>query len=474
MLVIDDEAAMGRILIKSLALDGLQVVAYTDPAEALEAIRRNPPDVIVTDVRMPKISGHEILEIVKKDYPEIPVLIMTAHGTIEAAVASLKAGAFNYITKPFQHEDLVQQITRALEQRHREEEIVKLSDQAIPQREAREIIGSSTGLARVHDLIGKAAKAAIPVLITGESGVGKELVARELHRQSPRRDGRFVTVNCPAIPAQLIESELFGYERGAFTGADRPKMGLIELSAGGSLFLDEIGELPTELQVKLLRVIEAHEIQRLGALRQIPVDLRIIAATNRDLKHEIKTGRFRSDLYYRLNVLHVPVPPLRERPEDIRELTEHFLARIERRNNLPGLRVSEGVARFFEAYAWPGNIRELENILSRMAIFSNSPLLDEQLLPADLFRGLKPPRAESGEEAPSDRASSGVGAEDSSRPGGLEDFKEARQRFERSYLQKLMKQCDGNVALASRLSGIARRTLYEKFERLGLDKDSDS
>lgn len=452
---------MGSILVKSLALDGFEAIAFTDPVAALESIPRYQPDMIVTDVRMPQMNGKQVLERIKTSYPEIPVLILTAFGTIEDAVAVLKAGAFNYITKPFQYDALLHQIELAMQQRRLQQEVVRLSDQGIKHAEARNIIGSSSGLERVRTMIQRASQADSSVLITGESGVGKELVAREIHRLSARRDGRFVAVNCPAIPPTLIESELFGYERGAFTGADQPKMGLIELSSKGTMFLDEIAELPMELQPKLLRVIQEHEILRLGGLRQIPIDLRVIAATNRDLDTEIEAKRFRVDLYYRLNVIPIHVPPLRERPEDIAELADYFIAKIARRTNRPGLRITPGTLELLKAYPWPGNIRELENTLERMSVMVEGAEIDEQDVPANIARPKRPSIPEISEE------SSGM-----IRRPWPQDYRDARDRFERSYLRQLLRDCNGNVAMAARLSGISRRSLYEKFDKLGMSKET--
>ncbi len=458
-MVVDDEPAMGHILTKSLGADGFNAIAYTDPVAALAAIPNDQPDVILTDVRMPNLGGRELLGKIRAQYPEIPVLIMSAYGTIEDAVAMLRSGAYNYITKPFQHDHLVHQIELAMSHRQLEQEVLKLAEHADTRTKERLIIGSSDAVNHVRETIRKAAQTDSIVLITGESGVGKELVAREIHRLSARGDRRFVAVNCPAVPAGLIESELFGYERGAFTGADRPKMGLIELSAGGTLFLDEIGELPVELQVKLLRVIQEREIQRVGGLRQIPVDLRIIAATNRNLEEEIKAGRFRTDLYYRLKVIAIRVPPLRERTEDIPALANHFISKMARRLGRPDLKLSDSVMDLLKAHAWPGNIREMENILERMATLSASVILKPEDLPTDFFGGTVSTSAGSRHEGRDIPAT------------WPQDYKEARDQFERSYLRQILQASGGKVAVAARISGISRRHLYEKLEKLGLNKE---
>lgn len=458
IMIVDDEEGMARILAKTLALEGYESRSYTDPRKALAALEADQPDLILTDVRMPGLSGHELLRLIKTDYPDLPVLIMTAFGTVEDAVEALRAGAFNYITKPFQQDHLLHQIALALRQRRLERENLSLSGLASSEDALRPIIGRSAGLEAVRTLVERAAETDSPVLVTGESGVGKELVAREIHRRSPRRAGRFVALNCPAIPEALIESEMFGYERGAFTGADQTKLGLIELSAGGTLFLDEIGELPANVQAKFLRVLQEREIQRLGGLRPIPVDLRVIAATNRDLEKEVEAGRFRSDLFYRLNVIRVAVPPLRDRPADIPELAEHFLQRIGRKFNRPGLRLSDPVRAALGQYAWPGNIRELENVLERMAILADGPELTGAVLPAEL--------------RPQAMAQPAVGP--NAAPAWPQDYHRAKENFERSYLRQLLAECNGNVGRAAERSGISRRSLYEKIEKYGMKRETDT
>lgn len=459
IMIVDDEEGMGRILAKSLALEGYAAIPFTDPRKAFAAIREEQPDLILTDVRMPGMTGHELLHEIKADYPDLPVLIMTAFGTVEDAVDALRNGAFNYITKPFQQDHLQHQIALALRQQQLERENSRLSGLTGTEAPSRSIVGQSATVNRVRTIIERAAETESPVLVTGESGVGKELVAREIHRRSRRRRGRFVALNCPAIPESLIESEMFGYERGAFTGADEAKIGLIELSGGGTLFLDEIGELPTKLQAKLLRVIQEHEVQRLGGLRPIPVDLRIVAATNRDLEKEVEVGRFRSDLFYRLNVLRIEVPPLRERREDIPELSQFVLGRIARKFNRPGAKLSPAVAETLQRYEWPGNIRELENVLERMVILSDGP----ELLPGTL-----PPEVRPGRDSEPPDSSPATPEK------WPEKYKAAKERFERSYLEQILAAEDGSVSRAARRAGISRRNFYEKLEKYGIRKETDS
>ncbi len=460
VLIIDDEAAMGHILSKSLRLDGFEVLTHTDPMEGFAAIAKEQPDVILTDVRMPGMTGMQLLEQIKGEHPEIPVLLMTAFGTVEDAVRALKAGAFNFITKPFQHESLVHQIELALDRRHLEQENIRLSEGTYEEEDGQRLIGSSVEIGRVRELILRAAQTDSAVLITGESGVGKELVARAIHRLSRRHEQHFVAVNCPAIPPTLIESELFGYERGAFTGADRTKMGLIELSAGGTLFLDEIAEIPSEIQVKLLRVLQEHEVQRVGGLKQIPVNIRVVSATNRVLDEEIAARRFRTDLYYRLNVIPIVVPPLRERSVDIEDLASHFLAVWGRKNHRPGIRLGDDMIEIFRSYDWPGNIRELANTLEAVSVMAQGDVITKEDLPPGFLHGgrTRIGQAKNGDGPDADKVQWPV------------EYKEARREFEQAYLNQLLSRCGGNVAQAARTSGVSRRSLYEKFDRYGMNK----
>ncbi len=459
--IIDDEAAMGHILVKALGLEGYSATAFTDPKKALAAIDAEPPDLILTDVKMPGMNGRELLRVMRETHPKIPVLIMSAFGTIEDAVGMVKEGAFTYITKPFQHDHLAHQVGLAMRQRSLEREVTELRETAQTQSRVKGIIGGSKALARVRELISRAARTDSAVLVTGESGVGKELVAREIHLQSARSNHSFVAVNCPAIPVTLIESELFGFEKGAFTGADRAKPGLIESSAGGTLFLDEIGEIPGEIQAKLLRVIQEREVQRLGAIRPTPVDLRIIAATNRDLDAEVKAKRFRADLYYRLKVLLIEIPPLRERREDIPDLARYFLTDAAKRFSREALAMSDDLLSRLESHDWPGNIREMENLIERMVAMGAENNLTLNDLPEDVHLAMTRRKRAMGD------------AVDYSLPSEIhwpENYREAREEFERSYLKQILHVTGGKIALAARLSGLSRRHLYEKLETLGIEK----
>ncbi len=459
VVIFDDEPNMGRILVKTLGIEGFEARSFTNPAEGLEALGRLQPDVLLTDMRMPEMTGLQVLARMREGFPDVPVLVLTAYGTVEGAVEAMLAGAYNYITKPFEPGNLLAQILRAIEHRRMVQENARLSEQISETLTPREIIGRSEGLERVREMVTRAAPTDSSVLITGRSGVGKELVARAIHTQSRRARGRFVAINCPSIPPSLIESEMFGHERGAFTGAERSKMGLIELAHGGTLFLDEVAELPAEMQVKLLRMLQEREIQRVGGLKQIPVDIRIIAATNRDLAAEMESGQFREDLYYRLNVVRIEIPPLAQRVDDIEPLARYFLDRIGRRMMRPGLELTPAAIQALRAYSWPGNIRELENVLERVVVLTRGTMIDAADLTLDLVR---------------DKAMEPAGGAARSSETGRRwpiDYRQARDQFDREYLLNIIDQAGGNITRAAQLSGISRRNLYEKLEKVGLSED---
>lgn len=445
---------MGRILTKILRMEGYHVVAFTDPREALSELRNVQPDVVLTDVRMPDMDGMEVLRTVKREMPQTQVLMMTAYGTVDGVKEALREGALDYVTKPFKTDELLLTLQKAMEHKRVVEENVSLSEVIRRTSPAETLIGDDASMVEIRHLIGRVAPTESAVLIRGESGTGKEIVARAIHNHSGRK-GRFVPINCASIPENLMESELFGYEPGAFTGADQRKLGLVELASGGTLFLDEVGELPLSLQVKLLRVLQEREIQRVGALRAIPVDIRLLAATNRNLKAAIDEGRFRADLYFRLNVINLRIPPLRERVSDIPRLANHFLTRFAAKMNRPGLSISPEALRALERYGWPGNVRELENVIERIVVLSEGIRIELSDIPPDILGKGTPPIG-----FPS------IGTVPT--PAGA-SFKEARNEFERAYIEKLLENARGNVAEAARVSGISRRNFYEKIERLNIN-----
>jgi len=484
--VIDDEENMPKILTRILNVEGYHVATFKDPVAALEAIEKEPPDVALTDMRMPRMTGDVVLRRIQEIDSDIPVVIITAFGSIQGAVEALKRGAFDYITKPFQMDDILLTVARAMENRRLRQENRLMSDAlGGAAAGAVELLGDSPEFREVRRLIQKVAPSESPVLITGESGTGKELVARAIHRGSPRAGGRFVPINCASIPENLLESELFGYERGAFTGASRAKLGLMELASGGTLFLDEIGDLPVALQAKLLRSLQEREIQRVGGLRVIPVDLRLIAATNRDLQRAIADERFRQDLFYRLNVISIHLPPLRHRLEDIELLARHFLRRHERKRGAP-LRLTPAALGRLRRYRWPGNVRELENVIERTAVLLDGDVVDESDLPPELLAapGAPPTPAPTAPPAPDaplplPPAVNGAAGESEELIARTVsewlsqnlDFREARDRFEREFLAQSLRRAGGAVSEAARRAGMSRRNLYEKIEKLKIPLD---
>src|SRR5689334_18978691 len=375
ILVVDDEANLRRVLSAQLARDGYDVHIAEDGETALAFLKEHHIDLVITDLRMPKVDGMELLRAALRDDPSRPVVLLTAHGTVDNAVEALKTGAFDYITKPFDQNEVRVVVKKALRTRDLASADATRDVSAAPPRGGSDrfgIIGESPPIQELYAILERVAATPTTVLISGESGTGKELVARALHENSSRRDRPFIKVNCAAIPKDLMESELFGYERGAFTGAVASKPGRFELASGGTLFLDEIAEIPVEMQVKLLRVLQESEFERVGGIKTIRVDVRLVAATNRDLKREIAAGTFREDLYYRLNVVPIALPALRERVSDIPLLSRHFVDKFNARlkKNVSGIE-PDAMDRLV-AYAWPGNIRELENVLERAILFCDT------------------------------------------------------------------------------------------------------
>jgi two-component system response regulator AtoC len=381
VLVVDDEENLRLVLRTILKRAGYEVEVATSGEEALEKVESFGPDVILTDVRMPKMSGLDLLAALKAKQSPATVIVMSAYGSVDLAIEAMKAGAYDYVPKPFKPDEILLTLRKAEERETLRRENAKLREEIRRESKFDEILAKSAPMMEIFKTISKIADYKTTVLISGESGVGKELVARAIHRRSSRKDKPFVAINCGAIPENLLESELFGHKKGAFTDANADRRGLFEEATGGTLFLDEIGELPLALQVKLLRVLQEETIRRLGDVRDTKVDVRIVAATHRDLQAEVKAGRFREDLFYRLNVLPIPIPPLRDRREDILLLVDHFLAR----NNIrlgTAIRGLDAEARkALVDYAWPGNVRELENTIERAMVLAEGDQLHTQDLP---------------------------------------------------------------------------------------------
>lgn len=384
ILIIDDEQNYLLLLETLLSEQGYTVTTLQDPELALEYLSQSEVDLIVTDMKMPKVSGQDILEYTKKNFPHIPVLIMTAYGSIDGAVEAMKHKAFDYINKPFSNDELLLSISKAAKMSQAERQNRLLRESLEERYGAHQIIGKSKAIREVLELVDRVAPTNSNVLITGESGTGKELIAQALHYSSPRKNGPFVSVNCMALNPGVLESELFGHEKGSFTGAVLQKRGRFEAAHNGTLFLDEIGELSIDLQIKLLRFIQEHSFERVGGNQSIRVNIRLVVATNKNLKQAISQGEFREDLYYRLNVVNIHLPPLRERAEDIPFLAEHFLRKFAQENNKQITGFSPEAMQAIIAYDWPGNIRELENAVERCVVLARESTIDYQDLPSEL------------------------------------------------------------------------------------------
>jgi len=454
ILVIDDEANLRKVLAAMLRRDGFDVTVAADGEQGLAEFHKNGADIVVTDLVMPKAGGMEVLRAVNAANPDVPVIIITAHGTVDSAVEAIKAGAFDYITKPYEQAELSAVIAKAA----KAHDVAQRSVRADAKARAA-IIGESPQLQDVFKIIDKVADTPSTVLINGESGTGKELIASALHGASSRRDKPFIKINCAAIPHNLLESELFGYERGAFTGAVTSKPGRFELADGGTLFLDEIGEIPVEMQVKLLRALQEGEFERVGGIKTTRVDVRLIAATNRDLQAEIEAGRFRKDLYYRLAVVPIVLPPLRERRADIPMLAGHFVEKYNRKLNKKIESISDDAMALLQAYNWPGNIRELENLIERVLLFADGPSITAKDLPDPIRQG-------SGTPAP---ALSAAPLEASTGEGGLKDIVRMKAaELEKDLITKALEETGGNVTRAARLLQISRKSLQTKMKEFGL------
>jgi len=469
VLIADDEINIRRVLEAILRREGYDVVTAGNGNEALQKMTTDVHSVI-TDLKMPGMDGMTLLRKLSADFPEVPVVMITAHGSVENAVEAVKLGAFDYIEKPFEQEQIRQVIAKALGTHARAKQSASPAGEGSEGRYR--LVGNSETIRAVYSVIDRVADTPSTVLITGESGTGKELIARALHENSSRRNGPFIKINCAAIPATLMESELFGYEKGAFTGAVGSKPGRFELANGGTLFLDEIGEVPVEMQVKLLRVLQESEFERVGGIKTIKVDVRLVTATNRDLATEIGVGKFREDLFYRLNVVPLQIPPLRERKEDIPLLVDHFIAKFNERlkKNFSG--IEPAALASLVAHPWPGNIRELENVIERTLLFGDGPMIAVGDLPAPIG-----PSAETRVEAPRTGETTIVPLPDDAEaptlpPVEVGSLKEAvrleTERVERDLIQRALDETGGNVTKAARKLQISRKSLQTKMKELGL------
>jgi two-component system, NtrC family, response regulator HydG len=443
ILVVDDDAAMTSAVCEVLREAGYLPLSAQSGSEALEIVKSERPDLLISDLRMTEMSGHQLQQELLTIAPDLPVVIITAFGTIESAVESMKLGARDFITKPFSNKELVLVVSRLLENRRLRQEVKQLRVELARSYGLPNIIAADPKMAAVSEMVERVADTLATVLITGESGTGKDLLARALHFSSPRRDGPFVPINCAAIPENLIESELFGYTKGAFTDARQPKTGLFIAARGGTLFLDEVGEMPVPLQSKLLRAIEDKKVRPLGATEEIPVDVRIVAATNANLEKALESGRFRSDLYYRLSTVTLAVPPLRERPADIPLLIKHFLSRASAEAGRPVPDIEpQAMARLLR-YPWPGNARELQNAIQRGVILARSNTLTIEELP---------PKVAGLDFSPARMLVEAV------------DKRISLDQLEHDYIRAVVDAVDGNKTEAANILKIDRKTLYRKLE----------
>jgi two-component system response regulator AtoC len=474
VLIADDEINMRRVLEALLRRDGYDVVTAANGNEALANMGRGI-NMVITDLKMPGLDGMGLLRKLSVEYPDVPVVMITAHGSVENAVEAVKLGAFDYLEKPFDQEQIHQIVAKAMLTHTLARRDARPVDTTVHGRFR--LVGDSPAIRQLYAVVEKVADTPSTVLITGESGTGKELVARALHDNSSRRAGPFIKINCAAIPKTLMESELFGYEKGAFTGAVGSKPGRFELAHGGTLFLDEIGEIPVEMQVKLLRVLQESEFERVGGIKTIKVDVRLLTATNRDLAVEIAGGGFRDDLYYRLNVVPIHLPALRERRQDIHLLVDHFIARFNERLKKQITGAEPAAVERLVAHNWPGNIRELENVIERTILFCEGPRIRLEDLPADLggatLRPSQPdlPVVVSAPPAasPPPSAAPPVGEE----VGSLKEaVRVETERVERDLIQRALDETGGNVTQAARKLQISRKSLQTKMKELGLrDRD---
>jgi len=444
ILVIDDEKNIREGLKAALELDGYNVELAADGAAGLEIALKSEVDLVITDLKMPGVTGEEVLRRVTSETPGIPVIVLTGHGTVESAVDAMRAGAYDFLTKPLNLDRLSLLVKRALQNRELVLQHRELEREVSGKRSFEHIIGKSPAMTRVFDIVKKVASTKASVLITGESGVGKELIANALHNLSPRKDKPFIKVHCAALAETLLESELFGHEKGSFTGAVSRKRGRFELAHGGTIFLDEIGEIDQSVQIKLLRVLQEKKFERVGGEEVIEVDVRVITATNRDLEREIAEGRFREDLFYRLNVVRIHVPPLRERKDDIPMMIASFVKEFAEENGKRIEGIDPKARSALYAYDWPGNVRQLRNCVESAVVMSSSPVITLDDLP---------PSIRPGEEAPSIHIP--VGA--------------TMAEAERQVIMQTLSANAGNKTKTAEVLGIGRKTLHRKLDEYGAD-----
>jgi two-component system NtrC family response regulator len=449
ILIIDDEDAQRSILKGYLEKKGYKIFSASSGTEGIKATQNNLIDIVLSDFKMPDKTGLEVLEEVKKINPEISFVILTAYGTIENAVKAMRLGAFDYISKPVDLDELDLMIERIIENKNLKSEIRLLKNQLQEKFKIDSFISHSPKMEEVLSIAARAADSKATILITGESGTGKEVLAKSIHYVSPRKDKPFVAVNIPALPETLLESELFGHEKGAFTGADKAKKGRFEIADGGTIFLDEIGDIPLNLQVKLLRVLQEHQIEKVGSSESIDIDVRIIAATHQNLEEKIKDGSFREDLYYRLNIVSLHIPPLRERRKDIIPLIEHFVQKYSEENGKHNLSLSKEAVDLLIKYNFPGNVRELENIIERAVVLARGEVITINDLP-NIVKGFKAEK-----EILTDENATLI---------------EQVEALEKKLIYDALSKTNGNQSQAGRMLGLTERNLRYKMQKYGIKK----
>jgi two-component system response regulator AtoC len=451
ILVADDDASIRSLLKQLLTDEGYSITEAATGTEVVAQVGESSPDLVIMDVRMPELDGIEALPKVRQASPKTAVLIMTAFGSSNAAIKAMELGAFDYITKPFELDKISHTVKRAFDYQDLAQEVEVLRDEISSLVQTERIVGNSPPMQEVYKTVGKVAKADATVLITGESGTGKELVAEALHYNSNRRSGPMVKVSCAALPETLLEAELFGHEKGSFTGAMTMRKGRFELADKGTVFLDEIGEMSLATQTKLLRVLQERKIERVGSSLPIKVDIRIICATNKDLQKQVEQNKFRDDLFYRLNVINIHMPPLRERKEDVPALVEHFLAKHRYSATAQPAAISEEALKRLTEYEWPGNVRELENVVERAVVLSRGQIITSRELP--FGEHVDGEHEDENEDVSAERSF----------------FKKSVSQFEKDLIMKALKDAGGNRSKAAEMLGIYRRLLYAKIKEYGLE-----
>jgi len=448
ILIVEDEAKMRRLLELNLGEDGFETLSAEDAESGLKQLRASAVDLVLTDVKLPGMNGMEFLQAVKRSNSAIPVVVMTAFGTVETAVEAMKLGASNYVLKPFSLDEMRMVVRKELDVRRLQEENRSLREALQKRFEHPNIVARSAKMQEVLATVERVASTNSTVLLGGESGVGKDLIARAIHEKSRRKSGPFIKINSTAIPENLLESELFGYERGAFTGANASKPGKFELADKGTMFLDEIGDVPPATQVKLLRVLQEREFERLGGTRTLKVDVRLVAATNRDLREALEDGTFREDLYYRLSVVPIDIPPLREHKEDIPDLVSLFLARSSAESGKEFSGVSPEALKLLMSHHWPGNVRELHNIIERAAALAKGPAIEAADIHFDPQRGRAP------------------------NPGGT-TLPEGMtlEQWEDEMIREALRRANGNKSQAARMLGLSRNALRYRLSKIGIEDD---